>query len=163
MKPSHSRTLILATLAAVVALTLITPARAAQLTNVDLTSRFLGAGADIDGLQVTDVGGIVVIRGKTSFTAKAENAGRIATTFGYGRVANLIQIIDPIDDVAIQHQAERRLTMSRSLDGCQFSVASLQGVVHVAGHVQNAQQIDAAIELLRGIDGVRQVRSSLER
>jgi osmotically-inducible protein OsmY len=163
MERSHSRILILAALAAVLVLLIINPARADQTTTVDETQQFLDAGAHIDGLQVIVVGGILVIRGRTTDQAKAEEIGRIAQNLGYKRVANLVQIIEPADDAAIQRQAERQLAMNRSLDGCQFRVASQHGVIRLAGHVLFELQKDVAIDLLRNIDGVRQVRSTLDR
>src|SRR5437879_4272711 len=163
MKCSNSRILTLVALAAVVAFLLITPARADQTATVDETQQFLDAGVRIDGLQVIEVGGIVVIRGRTTDQAQADEAGRVARTIGYTRVANLIQIIEPADDAAIQRQAERELAMSRSLDGCRFRVASQQGVIRLAGHVLFEVQKDVAVGLLRNIYGVRQVRSTLDR
>ena len=127
----------------------------------DLTAQFRAAGADTEELQVSEVGGIVVIRGRTLDKAKAENAGRIAQSLGYARVANLVQTIEPADDAAIQRRAERELAIHRSLDGCSFRVQSRQGVVRIAGRVHSELQKDVAVQLLRNVDGVREVHSSL--
>jgi osmotically-inducible protein OsmY len=127
----------------------------------DLTAQFRAAGADAEELQVSEVGGIVIIRGRTLDRVKAENAGRIAQTLGYARVANLVQITEPADDAAIQRRAERELAIHRSLDGCSFRVQSTQGVVRIAGHVHSELQKDVALQLLRNVDGVREVHSSL--
>jgi osmotically-inducible protein OsmY len=162
MRRLDSRNLTFAALAAVFTFLVIAPARAGQTPTVDLTHRFVVAGAVIDDLQVVSVDGIVVIRGHTVDRTKAEDVGRIARKLGFRRVANLVQVVAPVDDAAIQRQAERQLAMSRSLDGCQFKVASLQGVVQVGGHVQSELQKDLVIELLRSVDGVRQVRSTLD-
>ena len=112
-------------------------------------------------MQVSEVGGIVVIRGRTLDRAKAESAGRIAQSLGYARVANLVQITEPADDAAIQRRAERELAIHRSLDGCSFRVESQQGVVRIAGRVHSELQKDVAVQLLRNVDGVREVHSSL--
>ena len=129
----------------------------------DLTPQFRSAGLAISGLQAFEIGGIVVLRGRTTDAAVAVEAGRLAQTFGYSRVANLVQVIEPPDDAVIQRQAERELAMQRSLDGCKFSVASDQGVLRVAGLVQNDLQKDMAIQLLRNIDGVKAVQSDLQK
>jgi osmotically-inducible protein OsmY len=165
MNRSLFRTLNLTALAAVVALTLSTvPAMAAEPQVNDLTSQFRTAGlGDVAGLQVMEVGGIVVIRGRTIDKATADVAGRIATSLGYTRVANLVQVVQPIDDAAIARVAERELTKHRSLDGCNFRVGSKGGVVTVGGTVKYELQKDVAIGLLRTIDGVRSVQSSLVR
>lgn len=74
-----------------------------------------------------------------------------------------MRVVPPPDDTAIERLAERELTRHRSLDGCSFRIDSDRGVVRVAGTVRNDQQKDYAIELLRGINGVREVHSDLQR
>src|SRR5258708_2134248 len=133
MKRSNSRIFILAALVAAVTIAFTSSARATQVPTVDKTQQFISAGARIEGLQVTAVEGIIVIRGHTSDSSKAEEVSRIAKKLGYKRVANLIQVVGPIDDAAIRREAERQLTMNRSLDGCQLQVASEKGVVSVSG------------------------------
>jgi len=129
---------------------------------VDLTGSFRTAGlADIENLQVYEVGGIVIIRGRTDEADKAADAGRVATQLGYTRVANLVQLTSAPDDVAIQREAERTLSRHRSLDGCKLRIDSLHGVVRVAGTVHNELQKQVAVELLKNIDGVRGVREEL--
>lgn len=129
--------------------------------SVDLTQQFRAAGADAEALQVSEIGGIVVIRGRTLDSAKAAEAGRIAQSLGYARVANLVQVVEPEDDAAIERRAERELAIHRSLDGCTFSVDSQHGVVRIAGRVHSELQKDVAVQLLRNVDGVREVHSSL--
>jgi osmotically-inducible protein OsmY len=129
---------------------------------VDLTSSFRTAGlADIDRLQVFEVGGIVIIRGRTDDSDKAAEASRIASQLGYTRVANLVQLTSVPDDVAIQRAAERALSRHRSLEGCKLSVDSRHGVVRVAGTVHSELQKQVAVELLKNIDGVRGVQTEL--
>jgi osmotically-inducible protein OsmY len=137
------------------------PASAPQPT--DLTPQFRAAGLAIDRLQAFEIGGVVVIRGRSLDRTAAEDAGRFAQSLGYTRIANLVQIVSPPDDAAIERRAERELSRHRSLDGCTFRVDSDNGVVRVAGHVQHELQKDYAVELLRNIDGVREVRSDLQR
>lgn len=135
---------------------------AVQPEAVDLTSSFRTAGlTDIDRLQVYEVGGIVVLRGRTDSNMKAEDAGRIATSLGYTRVANLIQLTSAPDDAAILRAAERALARHRSLDGCRLRVDSQHGVVRIAGTVHSVLQEQVAIELVKNVDGVRSVQSDL--
>ena len=130
----------------------------------NLTSAFVSAGfTDIDRLQVFELGGVVLIRGRAYDKATAEQAGRHATALGYTRVANLIQIMEAPDDRAIERSVERELTIYRALDGCKFSVASEKGVVRLAGKVQHDQQKDVAMQIVRNIEGVREVRAQLDR
>lgn len=139
------------------------PALAATPQTSDLTPQFLGAASGIDRLQVYELAGIVILRGRTADKARAEQLGSYARERGYARVANLIQIVEPQDDQAIQRAAERELTVARSLDGCRFRVESNNGVVNLAGSVRHELQKDVAMQILRAIDGVREVRVNLER
>ena len=127
---------------------------------VDLTSQLTGQ-VDVDGLSAIEVGGIVILRGRTTDLAIAQRAGALTQNLGYTRIANLIQIVTPPDDAAIARQAERRLAMHRALDGCRLRVDSNKGVVTVAGRVNQELQKDIAVDLVRQIDGVRSVRSDL--
>jgi osmotically-inducible protein OsmY len=153
---------IVAVLAAVIILT--SPAASAATPQAtDLTPQFVNAGLAIDKLQAFEIGGIVVLRGRTGDKLAAEEAGRLAQTLGHLRVANLIQVVAEPDDRAIERIAERELTIHRTLDGTRFSVESDGGVLRITGQVRHELQKDVAIQLLRGIDGVKEVRSQLTR
>jgi osmotically-inducible protein OsmY len=149
-------TLVLVTLAPAAA-------RAANVETVDLTPKFQAAGLKVDGLRAVEVGGIVVLRGRTDSAESAAEAGTLAQSLGYRRVANLIQVVEPPDDQAIERLVERQLALHRSLDGCQFRIDSDRGVVHLAGKVQYELQKDVAIEVARQVDGVRGVKADLQR
>jgi osmotically-inducible protein OsmY len=155
-------TLIAVTAAILLATTAFAaPARTPQAT--DLTSNFTSAGITVEKLQVFEIGGIVVIRGRATDKAQAEAAGLHAQSLGYARVANLIQVVEPPDDEAIERRAERELTIHRSLDGCKFNVDSEQGILRIGGQVRHELQKDVAMQVLRNIDGVREVQTNLQR
>ena len=157
-----ARTLKAVSLAAI--LMMLTPVAAAAVPEeTNLTSAFLNAGAPaIDRLQVYEISGIVIIRGRAVTQSQAEELGRVAQTLGYGRVANLVQIIEHRDK-EIARQAEVELTVNRSLDGCKFRVTSEQGVLRLAGEVKHELQKDVAAQVLRNIDGVRAVEMTLTK
>ena len=142
----------------------ITPAALAATPEAnDLTNSFRTAGAaNIDRLQVYEIAGIVIIRGRTPHKAQAEEMSRIAQTLGHGRVANLIQIVEH-DDAKLARAAEVELSVHRALDGCRFRVTSEEGVVRVAGSVTHELQKDVAAQVVRSIDGVRSVQVNLDR
>jgi osmotically-inducible protein OsmY len=135
--------------------------KADNTASVDITPQLQRSGLDIDNFRGIEVGGIVILRGKALDQASAERAGEYAAQLGYTRVANLIQVITPPDDAAIRRNAERRLALQRSLEGCDIRVNSEKGVVTIAGKVNSPLQRDVAMDIVRNIDGVRAVKSSL--
>lgn len=156
------RTIITA-VAISVALFGVPPAAVAATPHTtDLTSAFRAANAGVDRLQVYEISGIVIIRGRAVDQAQAETLNVYARTLGYERVANLVQIVKH-EDAALARAAERELTVHRALDGCQFRVTSEKGVVTVAGSVRHELQKDVALAVVRSINGVRSVEVNLNR
>jgi osmotically-inducible protein OsmY len=149
--------------AAVAFLVVSIPAFAVQPAMHDLTPQFVNTGVAVEGLRVIEVGGIVVLRGRTPDRSAAEKAAVVAQSLGYARVANLIQVADAPDDAAIARAAERELSRHRGLDGTQIAVDSNNGVVRLTGKVSNELQKDMAVSLVRNIDGVRDVQLALQR
>ena len=142
----------------------ITPAATAATPRAtNLTDSFRAAAAGVEQLQVYEISGIVVIRGRTTDKAQAEQLNQYAQSLGYARVANLIQTVKNTDDAALTRKAEVELSLHRALDGCQFTVSSDNGNVTVAGRVRHELQKDVAVQVLRGIDGVRSVELSLAK
>src|SRR6185436_1372570 len=143
--------------------TVIAPAAfAATPQTIDLTNQFRGANAAVNALQVYEIAGIVIIRGGTADKAQAEVLSDYARSLGYQRVANLVQTVQH-DDANITRRAEVELSVHRSLDGCRFNVRSEQGVVHLGGQVTHELQKDVALQIVRGIDGVRRVEMDLTK
>ena len=136
------------------------PIYADSNATIDVTSQ-LQKDVKIEGLSAVEIGGIVVLRGTTTDAAAAQRAGTLAQNLGYARVANLIRVVLPPDDAAIERTAERQLSIHRALDGCHLRVDSTGGVITVAGKVDHELQKDVAVNLLRQIDGVRSVRAEL--
>jgi osmotically-inducible protein OsmY len=156
------RTITKAVAIAALVLTLSPVATAAQPETKDLTPQFLSAGASLDRLQVYEIAGIVLIRGRAANKTQAEEVGNVAHTLGYTRVANLVQVVEN-HDAEIERAAEVMLSVHRSLDGCKFRVSSEQGTLRVAGEVKHELQKDVAVQVLRNIDGVRAVEVNLTR
>jgi osmotically-inducible protein OsmY len=148
---------------ALLTLTLPAMARDTQPPATDITARFADGGFNINGFKALEVGGIVVLRGKTFDPAEAARVADYARNLGYERVANVVTITEAPDDPAIERSAERALANHRTLDGCTFHIESQQGIVHVGGRVQFEMQKDVVAGLIRGIDGVRDVKVDLER
>jgi osmotically-inducible protein OsmY len=151
-----------AALLAVFVASLLPVAASAQSEPIDLTAVFRSSGVDITNLQVSEINGIVLIRGTSADRAKVENAGTVAKNLGYQRVANLIGLVGTTKDVDIVRFAESNLVRQRSLEGCRFYLDSLNGVVRIGGSVYQEMQKDVAIDVLRKIDGVKEVHSTLK-
>jgi len=149
--------------AAIVAALLAFPltSRADEVPSVDITPQLQHAGLDIDNLRGIDVGGIVILRGRAIDADNAARAGEYVSQLGYKRIANLIQVVTPPDDAAIRRNVERKLSLQRSLEGCDIRVDSQKGVVTIAGKVGSELQRDVAVDIARNIDGVRAVKTDL--
>jgi len=155
------------TLGAVILAALLFPIAQAEAATpppaTDITASFVSAGFNVPNLRVVEIGGIVVLRGNAASADDAARGVQIARDLGYARVANLIRVLEPADDAAIQRLAERELSRHRGLDGSSISVKSQRGIVNLAGRVNMELQKDMAVTLVRNIDGVRGVTSSLQR
>jgi osmotically-inducible protein OsmY len=150
--------------AAVLAIFLAVPAAAAEPAAVrNLTAQFAGNGFAVERLQAFEVGGVLILRGRTLDRSAAEAVGIYAQVLGFQRVANLIQVQESPDDQMIRRAAERELAMHRALDGSRISVQSQEGVITLRGRVRDDAHRDMAMAVLRSVDGVREVRAELER
>lgn len=157
---SSLRLLLFSLFAAIVVL----PSASAQTSAIDLTATFVKRGAIIEDLSAVQVGGIVVLCGKTSDRSSAVEASRIAATLGYRRVANLIVVIDDVKaDAAIEIIGQRRLELEPGLAGCTFRVDSNRGAIRLTGRVIHDAQGDLAISILSRIVGVKTIQSDLAR
>ena len=152
-----------AVLAMLFFVTVVPASAAAPEPPRNITAQFAGASLPVETLQAFEVGGIVVLRGRTPLRSAAEAAGQYAQRLGYTRVANLIQVIESPNDVTIRRDAERELAIHPSLDGSRISVESENGIVYLRGSVQHPMQKDMAVAVLRNVDGVREIRDQLER
>jgi len=132
-----------------------------QVDATDLTAVFVDGGVKIDRLLVYEIGGVVLLRGRTGNPLMAAEAGRFAARAGYRRVANLIEIVPGLTDKALVKSARHELDMARELDGCRFQIDSAEGIVRLRGHVVREAQGDYAVYLIAKIDGVKQVHSEL--
>lgn len=136
------------------------PARAAEppaqetmlRTEAELTA--LGA---VD-LHLVPIEGILIVRGKVRDRATWDAVQARLAQLGFDRVANLTRIVPLPPDEILTAMAERQLALARGLSGSNLRVATREGVVTIEGTVRNQTQMDAATDLVRAIDGVRDVR-----
>ena len=146
----------------VLAAALLVPLAAyGQVDAVDLTAAFVAGGVTIDRLLVYQIGGIVLIRGRTGDPLMAAEAERFAARAGYRRVANLIEIVPALADAELVRGARRELELARQLGGCRFQIESAGGIVRLRGQVTREVQKELAVYLIAKIDGVKEVHSEL--
>ncbi len=110
------------------------------------------------GLHLVPIEGIVIVRGKVRDRATWDAVEARLNTLGFSRVANLTRIVPLPSDEMLTSLAERQLSLARGLSGANLRVATQSGVVTIEGTVRSQAQADAATDLVRAIDGVRDVR-----
>lgn len=115
----------------------------------------------VDDLKVVQIEGIVIVRGTVrSRAALKEALERIASLEG-ARVANMLRFVPMPADEWITSEAERNLSLARGLRGSVLRVSTTGGIVTVSGRVENDIQRDTAAEIVRRIEGVRDVRLAI--
>jgi osmotically-inducible protein OsmY len=130
--------------------------KAEMSTDASITKALRDANVPVDGLIVRSVSGVVVVRGSGDKAAVQQ----VLSKLNVPRVANLVAGYSG-DDEAIRRAAERQLANTRALDGSMLHVSCEKGVVRVTGTVQTDLQADVARSVLRGVDGVQQVKIEL--
>lgn len=146
------------------AMMLIPAAASGQTADVaPIYQAITDAGVHVDDLRVIPVEGIVIVRGKVHDEENFNRVAEVLKTLGYLRVANLLKITPPPNDMEIRRAAERELGVNRSMEGARLRIESNNGVVTINGTVLYELQRDAAINIVRGVDGVREVHSTLEK
>lgn len=151
------------TAALLFALSLSLPALSvAAIPSQPIVNALSDAGIHIVQPRVVDVDGIVILKGKVRDHETALRATAIVRSLGHARVANLLQVAPLPTDAQVQRDVERALLSSRALEGCKFNVRTENGVVTLEGRVREELQRDVASDLVRDVDGVRQVVNHLQ-
>lgn len=158
---NFSRRIRSAALAA--ALTLGVAAGSAHADTSTPEQLLASCGIDTSRVRVASAEGIVIVKGKVPDRESIRQATEILRSAGYARVANLLVVSSRPDDEVLQRNVERQLLRTRSLDGCHFRVITRAGVVTLQGTVRQDLQKDVATDLVKNVDGVREVVNSLER
>src|SRR5687767_10723390 len=144
-RTNRARAAVLAT-----ALTILLIPAGAQASSADIATSIRNAGLHVHDLKVIQIEGIVILRGKVNDTASYQRLGQTVRNLGHARVANLVHVEPLPDDKAIERATERALSLSRTLEGCNFTtVKSEDGVVTLHGTVRYELQKDAAAQIAR--------------
>lgn len=126
------------------------------------TSRF--------GIDVDVVDGVVYLKGDVDSENEKMQAGRVAAnTVGVKEVKNDLQIEgmmpegeDSRSDIAIRTSVGTRLMADPDTSRMNIDVDVVNGVVYLTGIVESEREKKAAERLVRGIDGVQDVKNQLE-
>lgn len=127
----------------------------------DIQTALTNAQINVSRLSVVEAEGIMIIRGSVQRRDQIELVANVVRGLGYTRVAPLLSVVPIPDDDAIALAAERQLSRNRSLEGCQLSVGSTNGVVTIRGTVGSALQGDLARQIVGRVEGVKEVRVQL--
>jgi hyperosmotically inducible periplasmic protein len=86
----------------------------------------------------------------------------VVTLVAISAVACSDAVSTTIDDAAITAAVKTALLNDEEISGWTIDVETAQGVVTVSGMVSSSREEQRAIQLVRGVDGVRDVRSQLQ-
>ena len=146
-----------AALATAIFLATVLPVGANAAEPAELAANAL-ADLPVYDLRLIPIEGILIVRGKVRDAETFLIVERRLNEIGFDRIANLMRIVPLPNDAIIERAAERRLSIARGLTGAKLRVRADQGVVTIDGTVENDAQKNAAADLVRNIEGVREVR-----
>jgi hyperosmotically inducible protein len=86
----------------------------------------------------------------------------VVTFVALSAVACSQAVSTAIDDAAITAAVKTALLNDHEIAGWTIDVDTAQGVVTLSGMVRSSREEQRAIELVRGVAGVRDVRSQLQ-
>ena len=78
-----------------------------------------------------------------------------------GFSANVDRVGTEIDDTVVTARVKAALVGDPGVKGFDFKVETRKGEVELSGFVDNQGQVDGAIEVARGIEGVRTVGNEM--
>lgn len=127
-----------------------------------LYSTLATQGIDTTRIQIVEVEGIVIVRGRVADRSEIARTSSVLQQQGFVRVANLLQVSRQPDDERIRLLVERALTDSPALDGCKFRVSTSKGVVTIGGTVREELQKEFVTDITENVDGVKSVVNVLQ-
>jgi osmotically-inducible protein OsmY len=140
--------------------TFVTVATASAASRPAVELHLAGIGPHITVTQVDD---ITILQGTATTVAEATHAEAIAHQLGYQRVANLVRIVAVPDDDTIERIVERRIFLTRALDGAHLRVNCVDGYLTVEGTVIKNSQKEVTRDILFHIGGVKSVQVILSK
>jgi hyperosmotically inducible periplasmic protein len=120
-------------------------------------------------IRVQAVEGQVILRGLVSDAPQADAAQAVARRVaGVKNVDNrlVVQVAGTggpasLDDVLVTERVKTALRNEGSFKGADIQVMTIKGDVRLSGVVSSQQQLEEALKLARGVDGVRSIQDEL--
>lgn len=120
-------------------------------------------------IRVQAVEGQVILRGLVGDAPQSDAAQAVARRVaGVKNVDNrlVVQVAGAggpasLDDVLVTERVKTALRNEGSFKGADIQVMTLKGDVRLSGVVSNQQQLEEALKLARGVDGVRSIQDEL--
>ncbi|OGS49515.1 MAG: transporter [Elusimicrobia bacterium RIFOXYB2_FULL_62_6] len=88
----------------------------------------------------------------------------LAMAFGFAACATTTKhesTGEYIDDSVITTKVKTRLAADDFFKSFQISVDTYQGIVQLGGFVDSKKTVDKAVEIVKGVDGVRSIKNNL--
>lgn len=126
---------------------------------------------DAMDLNVDTMGGVVTLHGKVETAAEKSEAERVASRVdGVRSVTNLLQVVpdsrrDAVkaSDDDVKREASKALDAERALKDSSIKVSSVNdGVVLLTGEARTYEAHLKALEIVRGVSGVKRVASEVK-
>jgi hyperosmotically inducible periplasmic protein len=108
--------------------------------------------------------GVAVLEG-TVHTLKDKNLAihQASKALGVKDIASHIHVdsLYKVDDISVNNEVQRQL-VSENLDDCDIKVEVENGSVTLKGYVDTSHEMETAMEITEGVEGVRNVKNYLK-
>ena len=126
--------------------------------------------SDASAINVETSKGIVQLAGFVGSEKTKRTAGEIARGVdGVQSVSNRLRVMTEkrsagraLDDSILAAKVKLKLVESKKTSGGKINVEVREGAVELSGFVSSYEERDAAVELVSGIDGVKDVFNSID-
>lgn len=120
-----------------------------------------GSPLIIDELEVVEVEGITIVRGRVAEQSVTAAALAFVRARSERPVISAMEIVEKVDDATIERRVERALHLNENLEDASISVAAVNGVIELTGTVENELQILAAEDTAGTVREVLSIRNLL--
>jgi hyperosmotically inducible periplasmic protein len=132
-------------------------------TEAEVISKLKGK-PELASISASVKKGVAVLEGTVN-TLKEKNLAihQASKALGVKDIASHIHVdsLYKIDDVSINNEVQRQL-VNNNLDDCDIKVEVENGAVTLKGFVDKTREMEAAMEITEGIEGVRNVKNYLK-